>query len=389
MKREKTKHKGIYKVGDDYYVTFYDGTMKQSKAGVPYPAKHEKRIGPRLAAALKFKTDMEGKVGRGMYSTIHRQETTTFNELLDLYDKEGDGKSYILQFRDTYRDCFGTRKLSLITRKDLFAFRDKVKNTPRQRGGAEVTDATVNRALAGLRRLFHFALSREYLESSPFPDWPKSGLFYSEKKGKKRYFKEAQIEEILDEARKPIYPLWARPAILTAYYTGMRTGESELLALKWKWIDFHEGVIRLTRTKTLKDENSRGQEIVMQKELVDLLKSLPVTSEWVFCQPDGERLRQWHFYNCFQKILGAVGIDPEEYSSKEIRHTTGTLMHKKGVPVTAIKDQLRHRTSKTTEDFYIGADHDYQRQMAERLELNSGKIVGRGVISTGETFPNA
>jgi len=49
------------------------------------------------------------------------------------------------------------------------------------------------------------------------------------------------------------------PGILTAYYTGMRTGESELLALKWKWIDFHEGVIRLTRTKTLKDENSRDR----------------------------------------------------------------------------------------------------------------------------------
>jgi len=144
---------------------------------------------------------MEGKVGRGMYSTIHRQETTTFNELLDLYDKEGDGKSYILQFRDTYRDCFGTRKLSLITRKDLFAFRDKVKNTPRQREGRG-DRCYCEPGLAGLRRLFHFALSREYLESSPFPDWPKSGLS-TPRKGQEEYFKEGQIEEILDEARNP------------------------------------------------------------------------------------------------------------------------------------------------------------------------------------------
>jgi len=43
MKRERTKHKGIYKVGDYYYVAYYDGTTKESKNGVPYLVKHEKR----------------------------------------------------------------------------------------------------------------------------------------------------------------------------------------------------------------------------------------------------------------------------------------------------------------------------------------------------------
>ena len=50
-KREKTKHKGIYKIGDDYYVGFRDGTMKTSRNGIPYYVKREKKIGPRLADA--------------------------------------------------------------------------------------------------------------------------------------------------------------------------------------------------------------------------------------------------------------------------------------------------------------------------------------------------
>jgi len=43
----------------------------------------------------------------------------------------------------------------------------------------------------------------------------------------------------------------------------MRTGESELLGLKWDWID--GGIIHLRKTKTLKDEIAAVQEIVMQR----------------------------------------------------------------------------------------------------------------------------
>ena len=48
-------------------------------------------------------------------------------------------------------------------------------------------------------------------------------------------------------------------------------------------------------------------------------------------------------------------------------------MHRKGVPALVIKDQLRHANVKTTVDFYIGSDMDYQRGMIEKLILNSGE----------------
>ncbi len=235
MEREKTKYKGIYKVGDTYYVTYYVGSKK-----------YEKAVGSKLSNALKEKMDRERKGRRGTYEVLERQEKTSFKQLVDLYEKEGDRKKYILQFVSAYLAYFGEKKLSQITKRDLFKFRDSLKSTPKQRGGAEVTDSNVNRALAGLRRLFNFAVSREYLEENPFPKTSKSGLFYPEKKGLRNFFTEEQMEKIIEAS-----PEWLKPMILTAYYTGLREGE--LLGLRWEWVDLKEGVIYLPSTKTLKD----------------------------------------------------------------------------------------------------------------------------------------
>ena len=371
MKREKTKHKGVYRVGDTYYITYYVGSKK-----------YEKACGSKLSNALREKMERENKVKRGNYEVIERQEKTSFKQLVDLYEKEGDGKRYILQFISTYLNHFGEKKLSQITRRDLFKFRDALKSTPKQRGGEEVTDSNVNRALAGLRRLFNFAVSREYMENSPFPKTSKSGLFYSDQKGLRNFFTEDQMEKIVNAS-----PEWLRPMILTAYYTGLREGE--LLGLRWEWVDLNDGVIYLPSTKTLKDPTGRGQKVVMQRELIDLFQSLPKRSELVFCQPNGEPFKQWHVYQPFKKILKSLGIDTKQYSWKELRHTTASLMHRKGVPALVIKDQLRHTNVKTTVDFYIGSDVDYQREMIEKLVINSGKIVGKHEISQPTQLPTA
>ncbi len=283
MKREKTKHKGVYRVGDTYYITYYVG-----------PKKYEKAVGSKLSVALKEKMEREQRIKRGNYEVLERQEKTSFKQLVDLYEKEGDGKKYILQFVSSYLNHFGEKKLSQITRRDLFKFRDALKATPKRRGGEEVTDSNVNRALAGLRRLFNFAITREYIEESPFPKTSKSGLFYPDKKGLRNFFTETQMEKILEAS-----PEWLRPMILTAYYTGMREGE--LLGLRWEWVDLKDGVIYLPSTKTSKDLTGRGQQVVMQKELIDLFESLPKRSEWVFYQPNGEPFRQWHIHKPFKK----------------------------------------------------------------------------------------
>ena len=370
-KREKTKHKGIYRVGETYYITYYVG-----------PKKYEKAVGSKLSEAVKEKVDREKKARSGKYAVLDKQEKMTFKELFELYQKEGDAKKYILTREETYLNFFGSRKLSQITRTDLFSFRDMLKVTPKQIGGGEVTDSHVNRVLAGLRRLFNFAVNREVMEQSPFPTASKSGLFSPEKKGLRNFFTEKQMETIVENS-----PEWLKPMILTAYYTGLR--ENELLSLTQKDIDLQAGIIYLPSSKTLKDPTGKGQRVVMQRELIDLFKTLPKGSEWVFSKPGGDRYHHWNTFKAFRSLLKSLGIDAKKYSWKELRHTTASLMHLKGVPALSIKDQQRHTTVKTTEDFYIGSNVEYQREQAEKLILNSGKIVGNSKFQGSPPLPSA
>ncbi len=361
--RKKTKHKGIYKVGSNYYVSYRDGSQRISKNGEPYFVKHEKRIGSRLEDALKFRVEMQEKVKGGKYSIVEKMEKMTFRNLMEVYKEKGERKVYILNFEKQYMDHFRDRKLSSISRSDLFDFKDKMKATPKQRGGLEVKDSTVNRAMAGLRRLFNFGIAMQCLKESPFPVDPKSGLYFSEKKGLRNFFSEKQLTQIIGSS-----PDWLRPMILTAYLTGMRTGE--FLRLRWDHIDFETGIIYLPSSKTLKDKTGLGQKIVMQKELIDLFRGLPKRSEWVFTRWDGIPYNHWDVYKPFKAILKSLGIDGGKYSLKELRHTTGSLMNLRGGSPMAIKDQLRHASIKTTEDFYIGSDMEYQRAQAEKLVFN-------------------
>ena len=357
--RKKTRHRGIYRIGKNYYVTYSDGTKKTMKNGEEYSVRQEKKVGTDLKKALKFKVDMEEQVRKGKHGISERAEKTTFGELMALYKKERDAKKYVLQFEEAYLESFKDRKLSTITRSDLFSFRDKIKATPKKRGGSERKDSSVNRALAGLRRLLNFALDRQVMEDTPFPKISKSGLVSPEPKGLRNFFTEAQMTQIIETA-DPIL----RPIILTAYLTGMRLGE--LRGLKWEHINLDDGIIYLPRSKTLNDETGLGQKIVMQRELVDLFKKLPNRSEWVFFKWDGGPLDPWDIYKPFKKLLELLGID-KKYSWKELRHTTGSIMHKRGVPLLSIKDHLRHTESRTTEQFYIGQDDDHQREQSEKL----------------------
>jgi integrase len=362
--RKRTKHKGIYKVGGGYYVVYNDGTKRISRDGEEYPVRCEKRIKGTLQDALSFKVDMEEKIGKGRYYLERRMEKTSFEDILDLYGKERNAKDYILKFEKAYLEHFKGRKLASITRSDLFEFRDKIKTTPKQRGRKEVKDSTVNRAMAGLRRVFHYAMAKEYLDRSPFPEDPKSGLFCPEKRGLRNFFTEAEMIKIIGAA-----PAWLRPVIITSYLTGMRSGE--VRGLRWEHVDLEAGILHLPSSKTLKDPSGLGQRIVMQRELVDLFKHLPGPdrSEWVFFRWDGGPYEHWDIQKPFKALLEALGIDTKRYSWKELRHTTGSLMNLKGAPPLAIKDQLRHTTMKTTEDFYIGSDIEYQREQSERLSL--------------------
>ena len=156
----------------------------------------------------------------------------------------------------------------------------------------------------------------------------------------------------------------------------MRIGE--IRKLRWEHVSLDIGVINLPHSKTLRDLSGLGQRIVMQKELIEIFQNLQKRSAWVFSKPDGIPYTHAQLFKPFKKILTSLGIDAERYSLKEVRHTTGSIMNIRGADPLAIKDQLRHTDFKTTQDFYIGSDIEYQREQVEKFGLREAK--SRGVI---------
>jgi integrase len=249
----------------------------------------------------------------------------------------------------------------------------------------EVTDSTVNRALAGLRRLFHFAMSKEYLEESPFPKDPKSGLFHSEKgiRGKKRYYTEDEVMKIL--AALPEDPWYLRAMVITAYLSGMRAGE--LLNLKRATgVNLETGEISLAMTKA-----GEPQGLKMQDELVELFREWMEKhpqGEYVFCKDDGNPLARDDYYKPFKRALAAIGKNGKGWNFHTLRHTTGTQLHLKGADPIAIKDQLRHSDIRITTDFYVGNNSAYQKAQIEKLSNGCFKEFLGGIKANSETVKN-
>lgn len=342
---------GLYKRGQVWWMSYvYKG--KQYRRSI---RTRDKKVAQRI---YDFK---KGQIAAGQW--FEEKEDITFNRLVDLYQKEEDAKDYILQFIPAYLKYFGGWMLSKITRRDLYEFKKNLKATPKQRGGKEITNSSVNRALAGLRRLFHFAMSKEYLSDSPFPKEPKSGLFYSEKKnrGRRKYFTEDEIKKIYQAL--PESPWYLRAMVITSYLLGMRAGE--LMNLKKVDVNLKDGKILLGETKA-----GEPQTVEMQDELIELFKEWfkkSAISQFVFCQENGESLKYWHYHKPFKKALEAIGKNKKGWSFHIMRHTTGTQLHLKGSSPITIKDQLRHSNIQVTTDFYVGCDPDFQKAQIEKL----------------------
>jgi len=95
--------------------------------GLHLPGKHyrkptktgDKKLAQEILDEVKY------KIRHGEW--FEEEEDITFDKLVDLYQKEEDAKSYILQFIPVYLKYFGDRMLSQITRKDLYEFRKVLK----------------------------------------------------------------------------------------------------------------------------------------------------------------------------------------------------------------------------------------------------------------------
>ena len=167
----------------------------------------------------------------------------------------------------------------------------------------------------------------------------------------------------LDNTENPF-----KTMVYVSFYTGARRGE--VLALRWKDIDFQNNIIHIQQNKvrtvngtTFKEtKNKRSREFVAPEVLMKKLKE---------------------FYNSQDKEELLFNIYPSTYSRQwsefvkannlkyitlhDLRHTNGSLLASKGVDIVTIAKRLGHLPA-TASAYYLHAVSEEDKKASQKLD---------------------
>lgn len=133
---------------------------------------------------------------------------------------------------------------------------DTVKKYVAQTLAAGAANATVNRELAALKRMFNLGLQAEKIHRRPYIPMLK------ENNARKGFFEHGEFI-----AFRNALPEYFKRVVTFVYYTGWR--KQEILSLKWNQVDLNGRTVRLDVGTT---ENDKGRLIVLEGELLERCK---------------------------------------------------------------------------------------------------------------------
>ncbi|WML24135.1 site-specific integrase [Neobacillus sp. OS1-33] len=183
------------------------------------------------------------------------------------------------------------------------------------------------------------------------------------------------------------------PIFLTLSYTGMRAGE--LVALKWKDIDFEEHTISITKTyynptnNTLeyqlvppKTRKSR-RTIVVDEEVIAALKKHMLAQQKVqkyfgeayldeeFIFAKSEKQPGYPIFiktveNRMARLLKLANLSPE-LTPHSLRHTHTSLLAEAKVGLEEIMDRLGHCDDETTKNVYLHVTKEMKKEASHKF----------------------
>jgi len=132
---------------------------------------------------------------------------------------------------------------------------DRVRTYTAKRIEEEAANATINRELAALKRMFNLGIQAEKIHRKPYIPMLK------ENNVRTGFFEHAEFV-----AFRAALPDYLQPVATFAYYTGWRKGN--ILNLRWNQVDLHAHAVRLNPGTT---KNDAGQTVILDGELLETM----------------------------------------------------------------------------------------------------------------------
>jgi integrase len=317
----------------------------------------------------------------------HRaREALTVADLADLYLKDGPAakpnkraSSWATDRSNIERHIkplLGRRLANALTQADVAKFqadvavgKSKVDVRTGFRGRAIVEGGrgTAARSLAVFSAMLQFAVERKLIPSNPA-----KGVRPLKGQPKERFLSEAELARLGDTlaAMQAEHRLSANAAnaVRLLLLTGCR--KSEITSLRWDWVDFERGCLRLPTSKT-------GAKVVALAaaalELLAGLRERDPAAGWVLpaakgegpytgLQKDWERIRE---------RAGLLGV-----RLHDLRHSFASVAIADGHTLYLVGKALGHKQARTTE-IYAHLSDDPLRQLADRTAARINAVLTR------------
>ena len=302
--------------------------------------------------SAKALEDVERYNLRQIQGGIKKREEKKYsiNKAIDLYlnysQLHKKDYSHDLSKAKSIKMFFKTKNIDEILTKDIESY---IKHLRIDKG---FSNATINRYLAALKKMFNIAIANDMLHRNPCVNIKQ----LKENNEKIRYL---TIEE--EKRLFEVLPEHIRPIVVCALQTGMR--RSNILNLRWEQIDFEYNFIEIEK------QENKGHKIIRipisEKLLTEFNKIGIKHNGFVFINPETGKP-----YNTIRKAwLSALKrANIQNFRFHDLRHTVATRLVEKNVDIRTVQEIMAHSSIATTQRYM----HPTPKRKLEAVEvLNS------------------
>jgi integrase len=242
--------------------------------------------------------------------------------------------------------AFGRKRLSEITRAEVQAKLNKLKDRPSEQ----------RHAFVAAKVFFNWAAREEHIENSPIGSMQAP----SRQQTRERILTSNELGEIVRKARGFDWPFG--PIIELLAYTGQRRGE--IASLRWEWIDRENQVITWPASFT---KNRRSHTLPYGNRVAAILESLPEQGDYVF---PGRTEAAAHFngWGKCKRSFDATLDGVEPYVLHDLRRTYSSMMAQLGTPIHVTERLLNHVSGTISGVAAIYNRHTYLEEMRKAVD---------------------